>query len=491
MFSANTTEKPKRKKWLEKFESHEWEKHPWVCQKWKETQKKFPSKRALRALAGETTDANTNASNADADGTTTADESNQRLSPSKAGIAVKNAFSNFTNAAEGLLLSGKFEGLVRAGVPPQARGHVWWLCSGAEDKKNAASSVETYMALVKRIPLLSKRAALEIEKDLPRTFPHEAPRPGERDLRASSMAELRRVLQAYCLRNPVVGYCQSMNFLAAMLLQHMEEEEAFWVLAAVVEDLIPQYHTKNMIGSRAEQRVFCDLVQQKLPVLDQHMQYLGVDLEPFTLKWFLCLFLNTLPLEPVLRIWDLFFCEGSHVLLRVGLSLLKLVQPKILACDDAIDVYEMFKFSHETLHEITAPHRTGLFNRDECVCDTIIRLATDKSFIGPIAFDSLHELRHLYRNDVAAELRDAAERRSSRQTSDHEVDEDEYDESRQRRLTEAEQELDEYDFVEEYAYHFGDVSPSKHIHFCDVYDGSESAAEELFVDVDYDGVTAH
>ncbi|ETM97301.1 hypothetical protein PPTG_25017 [Phytophthora nicotianae INRA-310] len=129
-----------------------------------------------------------------------------------------------------------------------------------------------------------------------------------------------------------------MNFLAAVLLQNMGEEEAFWVLAAIVEELTPQYHTRTMTGSRADQRVFSDLVTQKLPVLANHLQTLGVDFEPFTLKWFLCLFLNTLPFEPVMRIWDVFFCEGSHVLLRVGLVLLKLNQPRIMACDDALDV---------------------------------------------------------------------------------------------------------------------------------------------------------
>eukprot|EP01047_Picozoa_sp_COSAG01_P072897 COSAG01_NODE_11722_length_1872_cov_1.880993_2_plen_82_part_00 len=47
-------------------------------------------------------------------------------------------------------------------------------------------------------------------------------------------------------------------------------------------------------------------------------QELGVPLEPISTQWLLCLYLNVLPMECVLRIWDAFFSEGSGVLLRVS-----------------------------------------------------------------------------------------------------------------------------------------------------------------------------
>ena len=35
-------------------------------------------------------------------------------------------------------------------------------------------------------------------------------------------------------------------------------------------------------------------------------------------EWFMCIFARSLPWCTVLRVWDMFFCEGIKVLFRVG-----------------------------------------------------------------------------------------------------------------------------------------------------------------------------
>ena len=74
----------------------------------------------------------------------------------------------------------------------------------------------------------------EIEKDLKRTFPKHETLSSE-----EAQQKLRSVLSAYARRNPRVGYVQSMNYIGALLLLFMEEDEAFWTLTAMVEDLLP------------------------------------------------------------------------------------------------------------------------------------------------------------------------------------------------------------------------------------------------------------
>ena len=40
-------------------------------------------------------------------------------------------------------------------------------------------------------------------------------------------------------------------------------------------------------------------------------------------EWFLCVYTRTLPWESILRVWDMFLCEGVKVIFKVALVLLK------------------------------------------------------------------------------------------------------------------------------------------------------------------------
>ena len=60
----------------------------------------------------------------------------------------------------------------------------------------------------------------------------------------------------------------------------------------------------------------------KLPSLAKHFERLHVDVKAVCSQWFLLVFVNVLPLESVLRVWDSFFIEGSSILFRVALAVL-------------------------------------------------------------------------------------------------------------------------------------------------------------------------
>ncbi len=56
---------------------------------------------------------------------------------------------------------------------------------------------------------------------------------------------------------------QGLNFVAGLLLCVAEEDIAFWLLATLVEDICPNYHSPNMAGLKIDLmvRVNCfDLV---------------------------------------------------------------------------------------------------------------------------------------------------------------------------------------------------------------------------------------
>lgn len=55
----------------------------------------------------------------------------------------------------------------------------------------------------------------EIEGDVDRVFANGKSRVNS----ATGMATIRRLLRAYSIHNPAVGYCQGMNFVAGFLLE--------------------------------------------------------------------------------------------------------------------------------------------------------------------------------------------------------------------------------------------------------------------------------
>lgn len=174
----------------------------------------------------------------------------------------------------------------------------------------------------------------QIDKDLHRTFP-DHPRMG-----GPGRAALRRLLAAYAVRNPAVGYCQGENFLAAAFLLFFPEEEAFWCLAAAVEDLLPGYFDARMVAPQVDARAFGHLLRGAAPRLAAHLDALQVDIPSATSAWFLVAFLNTLPPEAWLRVWDLLFFERSAVVLfRVALALVDVYAQALLETEDSSEAY--------------------------------------------------------------------------------------------------------------------------------------------------------
>jgi len=84
----------------------------------------------------------------------------------------------------------------------------------------------------------------QIELDLTRTYPNII----EVEDLQSLLGPLRNVLYSIVIRNPTIGYCQGMNFIAARLLYCMKEEEAFWTMTQIVECYLPLDYYSNMIG---------------------------------------------------------------------------------------------------------------------------------------------------------------------------------------------------------------------------------------------------
>uniref|UniRef100_A0A8C9CZU5 Growth hormone regulated TBC protein 1 n=1 Tax=Panthera leo TaxID=9689 RepID=A0A8C9CZU5_PANLE len=181
-----------------------------------------------------------------------------------------------------------------------------------------------------------------IRTDMNRTFPDNVKFRKSAD--PCLQKTLYNVLVAYGRHNQGVGYCQGMNFIAGYLvLITKSEEKSFWLLDALVGRILPDYYSPAMLGLKTDQEVLGELVRTKLPAVAALMDRHGVLWTLVVSRWFICLFVDVLPVETVLRIWDCLFSEGSKILFRVALTLIKHHQAFILEASSVADTCERFK----------------------------------------------------------------------------------------------------------------------------------------------------
>ncbi|KAL4074944.1 rab-GTPase-TBC domain-containing protein [Scleroderma yunnanense] len=226
----------------------------------------------------------------------------------------------------------EFDRLIRGGIPLAYRSKLWLECSGGLEMREPGLFADLLAQ-----SNIHELVATEIEKDVGRTMPLNIFFGGD----GAGVNKLRRVLTAYSRRNPAVGYCQGMNLVTStLLLAHADEEEAFWVLCAIIEHILPEdFFSPSLLPSRACPLVLLDYVQESLPKLSIHLSNLGVDLPAICFSWFLSLFTDCLPIETLFRIWDIFLVDGLDVLYRVALAILRINEQELLQCESNSAMY--------------------------------------------------------------------------------------------------------------------------------------------------------
>ena len=297
----------------------------------------------------------------------------------------------------------KVKRYVRKGIPPELRGAAWFWYAGGPGKM--AKDPGLYSNTLKRIERgeLRENDKEHIERDLNRTFPDNVrfkpdpstmndaqagagggvardpngnngkPKGHKRNItepETPMVQSLRRVLQAFAVHNPHIGYCQSLNFIAGLLLLFLDEDEekAFVLLNVVTHTYLPGTHGVALEGANVDIAVLMLCIKDTMPAVwakvdDKGGSVLGgpaaqslrlPTVSLATTAWFMSLFVGTLPIESVLRVWDCLFFEGSKTLFRIALTIFKLSEPAILALQDPMETFQLVQAQPRGMLDINA-----------------------------------------------------------------------------------------------------------------------------------------
>ncbi|XP_019120725.1 TBC1 domain family member 9B [Larimichthys crocea] len=300
--------------------------------------------------------------------------------------------------------------LVLNGIPESLRGELWLLFSGAQNEM--ATHPGYYGDLVEQAMGLCSLATEEIERDLHRSMPEHRAFQNE-----TGIAALRRVLTAYAHRNPGIGYCQAMNIVTSVLLLYCPEEEAFWLLVALCERMLPDYYNTRVVGALVDQGVFEELTRAFLPLLYEHMQELGV-ISTISLSWFLTLFLSVMPFDSAVLLVDCFFYEGIKVIFQVALAVLHDNMDTLLSCSDEGEAMTILgRYLDNVVNKQTVappiPHLHALLTSGddpppEIDIFNLIKSSYEK--FGSLRSDVIEQMRFKQRLKVIQSLEDTAKR---------------------------------------------------------------------------------
>ncbi|XP_072298836.1 TBC1 domain family member 10B [Eucyclogobius newberryi] len=253
----------------------------------------------------------------------------------------------------------------RKGIPSSLRSKAWQLLSDSQELlQNNPGKFEE----LEREPGEAKWLDI-IEKDLHRQFPfHEmfAARGGH------GQQDLFRILKAYTIYRPDEGYCQAQAPVAAVLLMHMPAEQAFWCLVQICEKYLPGYYSAGLEAIQLDGEIFFSLLRRTCPMAYRHLKKFKIDPILYMTEWFMCIFSRTLPWSSVLRVWDMFFCEGVKIVFRVGLVLLKQMLGSVDKLREVQGMYETM----ERLRNI-APDMI----REEVLVQEIVTLPVTEALI--------------------------------------------------------------------------------------------------------------
>ncbi|UMM39972.1 hypothetical protein L5515_016789 [Caenorhabditis briggsae] len=227
------------------------------------------------------------------------------------------------------------------GVPAKVRGELWCLAIGNEIgitkelydglMEQAEENIAKQLAEQSKNCEDRKEASVtQIHLDATRTFTSL----GMFQKDGPYYDHLLKLLSAYAILRPDIGYVQSMTFIAAVLLIQMEPYPAFMTFANLLDRPLQSAFFGLKQPQMTEYFIAYDrYLEQELPALHQHLDKLDVRPDLYLIEWTFAMYAKSLPLDVTCRIWDVYFRDGEEFLFKAALGILRMYESKLLNMD--------------------------------------------------------------------------------------------------------------------------------------------------------------
>ncbi|XP_055636915.1 USP6 N-terminal-like protein isoform X3 [Toxorhynchites rutilus septentrionalis] len=229
---------------------------------------------------------------------------------------------------------------VMKGIPDRMRAAIWKKLLNIE--QTLEENVGVYDKMLKFARQYSPDIR-QIDFDVNRQFRNHI---NYRERYSVKQQSLFRVLAAYSMYNMEVGYCQGMSTVAGVLLMYFDEEDTFWALNALLSSERYSMHGLYVEGFPKLMRFLQHhdkILTKCMPKVKKHLDKHGVDSVLYSLKWFFVIFIERIPFNLCLRVWDIYMMFGERVLTAMAYTILKIHKVKLLRMKDMDQITEFLQ----------------------------------------------------------------------------------------------------------------------------------------------------
>ena len=270
----------------------------------------------------------------------------------------------------------KFHNRVSKGPPDSLRWISWSILMNISEDYNNDIVYTTYLN-----EELNENVDTQIKKDLNRTLnednQHNEIITNEHNNtnKQNYIKEqaLYNVLRALANIDPVLGYCQGINFIAGFLLKLSEynETEVYYMLISLFsKSFDTNYHIRGFFIESfpllyCYLYIFDNILIKELPHLYNHIQYLDVPKMAWIGKWIQTLFTICLPFEMNIRVWDVLLSLDLYFIISFSISLIQSIEKHLMNLKDAFDFTEYLKNFFNSTNISTSQENHSINKGDE------------------------------------------------------------------------------------------------------------------------------